>query len=332
MKKLRRFAFIFGAASGTLRGKGHRKRIVEKGESDPAAELWLVGLLLLSAIFAVGFIVVYATGRWPHRTQYEGIALGGSLAFMAAALILVAKRLIVTEELTEEYPEEEHPKEQVEVNQIVRESGSRFTRRKLVGGAATAAGGALGLALVAPALSLGPALDTDELRWSPWKRGTRLVHEDGAPFSASEIEKDTFYTAYPEHEPRSDIAAPVVIVRLDPSELRLPPERKDWAPLGILAYSKICTHAGCALGLYRKPMFPPVEPSPALVCPCHYSTFDVADGGNVLFGPAGRALPQLPLMIDRRGRLRAGGNFSGPVGPSWWGVRKKPAVSPGDNS
>jgi len=121
-------------------------------------------------------------------------------------------------------------------------------------------------------------------------------------------------------------------LRLDPSELRLPPERKDWAPLGILAYSKICTHAGCALGLYRKPMFPPVEPSPALVCPCHYSTFDVADGGNVLFGPAGRALPQLPLMIDRRGRLRAGGNFSGPVGPSWWGVRKKPAVSPGDNS
>jgi ubiquinol-cytochrome c reductase iron-sulfur subunit len=79
-------------------------------------------------------------------------------------------------------------------------------------------------------------------------------------------------------------------------------------------------------------MYPPVEPSPALVCPCHYSTFDVADGGNVLFGPAGRALPQLPLMIDRRGRLRAGGNFSGPVGPSWWGVRKKPAVSPGDNS
>jgi ubiquinol-cytochrome c reductase iron-sulfur subunit len=323
---------MFGAVSGTLRGKGRRKRIVEEGAPDPTAELWLVALLLLSAIFAVGFIVVYATGHWPHRTQYEGIALGGSLAFMAAGLILLSKRLIVTEQLNEDYPDEEHPKEQVEVNQIVRESGSRFTRRRLVGGAATAAGSALGLAFIAPALSLGPALDTDELRWSPWRRGTRLVHEDGAPFRASEIEQNTFYTAFPEHAPRSDIAAPVVIVRLEPNELKLPRKRRNWAPLGIVAYSKICTHAGCAIALYRKPMFDPVEPKPALVCPCHYSTFDPADGGSVLFGPAGRDLPQLPLQIDRQGHLRARGNFSGPVGPSWWGVRKKPAVSPGESS
>jgi ubiquinol-cytochrome c reductase iron-sulfur subunit len=323
---------MFGAVSGTLRGKGRRKRIVEEGAPDPTAELWLVALLLLSAIFAVGFIVVYATGHWPHRTQYEGIALGGSLAFMAAGLILLSKRLIVTEQLNEDYPDEEHPKEQVEVNQIVRESGSRFTRRRLVGGAATAAGSALGLAFIAPALSLGPALDTDELRWSPWRRGTRLVHEDGAPFRASEIEQNTFYTAFPEHAPRSDIAAPVVIVRLEPNELKLPRRRRNWAPLGIVAYSKICTHAGCAIALYRKPMFDPVEPKPALVCPCHYSTFDPADGGSVLFGPAGRDLPQLPLQIDRQGHLRARGNFSGPVGPSWWGVRKKPAVSPGESS
>jgi len=74
-------------------------------------------------------------------------------------------------------------------------------------------------------------------------------------------------------------------------------------------------------GAYRKPTFPLVEEKPALVCPCHYSTFDPGQGGKVLFGPAGRDLPQLPLMIDRKGVLRAGGNFSGPPGPSWWGVR-----------
>jgi ubiquinol-cytochrome c reductase iron-sulfur subunit len=88
-----------------------------------------------------------------------------------------------------------------------------------------------------------------------------------------------------------------------------------------VAYSKICTHAGCAIALYRKPTFRPVEPEPALVCPCHYSTFNPATGASVIFGPAGRPLPQLPLMIDERGDLRAAGNFSGPVGPSWWGVR-----------
>jgi ubiquinol-cytochrome c reductase iron-sulfur subunit len=69
------------------------------------------------------------------------------------------------------------------------------------------------------------------------------------------------------------------------------------------------------------PTFAPVQPRPALVCPCHYSTFDPATGGTVLFGPAGRPLPQLPLSVDQQGFLRAGGTFSGPVGPSWWGVR-----------
>ena len=70
-------------------------------------------------------------------------------------------------------------------------------------------------------------------------------------------------------------------------------------------------------------LFPEAEPKPALVCPCHYSTFDPATGGTVIFGPAGRKLPMLPLRIDGRGYLRAAGNFDGPVGPSWWGVRAR---------
>jgi ubiquinol-cytochrome c reductase iron-sulfur subunit len=107
----------------------------------------------------------------------------------------------------------------------------------------------------------------------------------------------------------------------------LPAARDGWAPDGIVAYSKICTHAGCAIALYRKPTFPATQPGPALVCPCHYSTFDVTNGGAVLFGPAGRPLPQLPLEIDNAGQLRAGGNFSGAVGPSWWGVRNHGARS-----
>ena len=113
-----------------------------------------------------------------------------------------------------------------------------------------------------------------------------------------------------------------MLVRVEEAALKLPPGRASWAPFGILAYSQICTHAGCAVALYRKPTFRPLEPEPALVCPCHYSTFNPATGGTVIFGPAGRPLPQLPLMIDAAGQLRAAGNFSGPVGPSWWAVRK----------
>jgi ubiquinol-cytochrome c reductase iron-sulfur subunit len=75
--------------------------------------------------------------------------------------------------------------------------------------------------------------------------------------------------------------------------------------------------------MYRVPTFAPDEPKPALVCPCHYSTFDPASGGTVQFGPAGRPLPMLPLEIDGKGHLRAKGNFNEAVGPSWWGVRNR---------
>jgi quinol---cytochrome c reductase iron-sulfur subunit len=137
---------------------------------------------------------------------------------------------------------------------------------------------------------------------------------------AREIEESVVYTAYPEGASHEDIAAPVVVVRLPPAELRLPADRRGWAPRGILAYSKICTHAGCAISLYRAPLYAPTTPRPALVCPCHYSTFDPAAAGAVLFGPAGRPLPQLPLRIGPTGELQAAGPFSAGPGPSWWGA------------
>ena len=298
--------------------------IVAPGEPDPRAEALVIVLLLLTALAAALFIVAYALD-W--STQVLGGALGGSLALLAAALIVIAKRLIVTEELPESYPEAGDPGEQEKVARIVRESGSRFTRKRLITGAAVTAGGALGAALVTPAVSLGPMLDTSRLNATRWRRGRRLVDKEGRRYSADDIDTGAFYTAFPEGADPKAIGSPLVIVRLDPASLRLPPGRAGWAPEGIVAYSKICTHAGCAVALYRNPLFEPAEPGKALVCPCHYSTFDVATGGTVLFGPAGRPLPQLPLLIDRRRGLRAAGNFSGPVGPSWWGVRSRPTSS-----
>jgi ubiquinol-cytochrome c reductase iron-sulfur subunit len=270
-------------------------------------------------VCAVAFIAVYSFEHLAHQTQYLGLAIGLAFALLAAACILVARRLVVTEELEEPYPPFEHDADQDALDQIVEESGSRFTRRRLVRLAGAGAAGAVGLALITPALSLGPAFKTQKLKWTPWRRGRRLVGEDGKPLRADEIEEGTFYTAYPEHADRDLIGSPLVVVRVPESELRT---RHDWAPGGIVAFSKICTHAGCAIALYRKPTFAPTQPRPALVCPCHYSTFDPADGGKVIFGPAGRPLPQLPLAIDRNGDLRASARFDEPIGPSWWGVRK----------
>jgi ubiquinol-cytochrome c reductase iron-sulfur subunit len=297
--------------------------IVPPGPQSPRAELAVVILLFVAAAFGVGFIVVYAVGGLSNRTQLQGITLGGAFAVLAVAFITAGKYLVVEEEVEEEYHDPEHPTEQREIEEIVEESGSRLTRKKLLITAGGAAGAAVGLAAITPALTLGPLIDTDELRQTPWKRGLRLIGEDGIPMFADHVEEETFYTAFPEHAKRDLLGAPVVVVRLPPAQLKLPPERAQWAPLGIVAFSKVCTHAGCAIALYRKPTFAPTQPRPALVCPCHYSTFDPARGGEVIFGPAGRPLPQLPLMVGSDGVLRAGGNMSGQVGPGYNTVRSR---------
>ena len=292
--------------------------------ASPVAETVAIGLFFAGAACAVGFVVTYALAPMPHETQWLGLSLGVSLVAIAAALIVTAKKLIVTEQLVEPYTPEEHPHEQALIAELVEEGGQRLTRKRLFKLGIGAAGGTLGLAVLAPALSFGPFFETKYFLGTPWRRGRRLVDEGSRPLRASDIEEKAMYTAFPEGlslEGREELGAAVVLVRLPRTELRLPSKLAGYDAAGIVAYSKICTHAGCAIALYRKPTFAPVEPRPALVCPCHYSTFDPADGGKVLFGPAGRPLPQLPLLIGRDGTLRAAGNFSGPVGPSWWGVR-----------
>jgi len=306
-----------------LRG---RERIVPQGPPDRRAELVVLALLLGSAGCAAGFVAFYALDRLPNQTQLLGASLGLSLVLLAAALVVTAKRLVVSEELEHDYPAEEHVDEQLTIEQIVDESGDRVTRRRLLRLGAGAAGGALGAALITPAVSLGPVFDMDRFYGTPWRRGRRLVDERGRPYRADEIEEDTLYTAFPEGADREELGSSLVVVRLPTSALRLPRENARFDAAGIVAYSKICTHAGCAISLYRAPLFQPVEPRPALVCPCHYSTFDPARAGAVTFGPAGRKLPMLPIYADGRGILRARGNFDEPVGPSWWGVRlRKPS-------
>ncbi|HEV2075279.1 MAG TPA: Rieske 2Fe-2S domain-containing protein [Thermoleophilaceae bacterium] len=330
---MRRLGRWLLALSMLRRGGGDRRehddddRIVSAGDPAPRAELVVVGLLLLAALSAAGFVVVYAFDSFSAQHQLLGITLGLSLAFVAAALILGGKRLIVSEDLEEDYPEPAHPQEEAEVVEIIEESRGGITRKKLLAGAGAAAGGTLGVAALAPALSTGPWFDTDPLYETPWERGRRLVDDRGKPFRAEEIAFDTFYTAFPEGADRGQLGAPLVVVRLVPDAIRLPPDRAGWAPEGILAYSKVCTHAGCAIALYRTPTFSATQPGPALVCPCHYSPFDPGTGGDVKFGPAGRNLPQLPLLIDSAGELRAGGTMSGAVGPSWPGVRLRKGES-----
>jgi ubiquinol-cytochrome c reductase iron-sulfur subunit len=262
--------------------------------------------LLISIGGSLGLAALYIAGG---QAQLEGALLAVSLSGIGAALILWGKRILAGPDDIELREPPSPPGEIERAEAAVEEGGEQIARRRFLIRLLGAAGGALGLALVFPIRSLGPD-PGNTLIDTPWRRGLRLVTEDGEPLQATALETGSLVTVFPEGFVGS-ADAQAVLVRVDASRLRLPAGRDTWTPEGNLCYSKVCTHAGCPVGLY-------VETEHALRCPCHQSTFDVYTGADPISGPAVRPLPQLPLEVDAEGYLVAGGTFSGPVGPSFW--------------
>jgi ubiquinol-cytochrome c reductase iron-sulfur subunit len=288
--------------------------------ATPRREALVVALFAAATLSAAGFVVAFLLEA---STQVLGLTLGGALVFLAGAFGVAGNGLVPQVTAVEPRPRLEHREEHGALEREVRDGGEGISRRGLLTVAGLGAGVTLGAALVVPAASLGPAVG-DSPSNTPWRRGRRLVDEQGEPLRADAVVQGSVVTAFPEGADQRELGSPVVVVRVDPATLDLPRGRAGWAPEGLLAYSKICTHAGCAVTLYRSPLYEPTAGhEPALQCPCHYSTFAVRRGAEVTLGPAGRPLPQLPLAIAADGGLVAGGPLSGPVGPSWWGVRRQ---------
>jgi ubiquinol-cytochrome c reductase iron-sulfur subunit len=262
---------------------------------------------------------VYALGA---DTQWLGLLLGVAFALLATGSVVTGKALVPQEQKEEERQSLDHERDDLDIAVYVQEADEGITRSRLLKSAAGVAGLTVVGTLLVPLASCGPFLDVEQLRRMAWRRGRRLLDAAGRPLRAEEIAVGAMVPAFAEGVDRKRLDASLIVVRLHEGDLRLPRQREGWAPHGILAFSKICTHAGCAVSMFRYPLFSPKVPRPALVCPCHYSTFDPARGGKVIFGPAGRPLPQLPVAVDERGELRAAGGMSGPVGPSWWGVQE----------
>ncbi len=272
------------------------------------------GIALAVAILAgVGLFVVYFSGG---QTQVEGALFGIALGALGVALGIWANHLLDAREVVEERHEltSGPAGRQAFGDALAEEVGPAIGRRSMLLKLLIGAGGALGLALLLPVLSLGPA-PGDTLRVTPWARGKRVVDEEGELVALNQVPEDGFLTVFPEgFEGAAD--AQTLLIHVRPGTLKLPPERLAGVPEGThVAYSKICTHAGCPVGLYR-------AESQTLICPCHQSQFDVADGAKPFFGPAARPLPQLPLGVDEEGILVAQGDFSEPVGPAFWDMNR----------
>lgn len=174
--------------------------------------------------------------------------------------------------------------------------------------------GAVGASLVAAAVVVPAALQAGRaaarLRDTGWGAGIPVVDDQGRRIVASEVVTGSLYTVYPEGRV-GDALAQAVLVGVEPERIRLPEERAPWAPEGLLAYSKLCTHMACPVGLYE-------DQSGTVVCPCHQAVFDLLVGGESLAGPAERPLPQLPVSVHEDGYLIAAGGFSDFVGTGFW--------------
>jgi ubiquinol-cytochrome c reductase iron-sulfur subunit len=319
------------------------------------AERQIATLFGLSAICAVLFVVSYFVfdingGGDGDRVQTVlglgasnvtlGASLGLALLFIGVGLIQWARKLMGDHEIVElRHPARSSDEDRAETLRALdlgaEESG--ITRRPLVRNSLL---GAVGV-LLAPAVvllrDLGPtpnqvakekAYPGAGLEHTVWSSGMRVVRDVvGTPIRPGDLEIGDLVNAEPELVFATDddgepvlegvtlqIAkskGAVVLVRMDPDDNKPASGRKDWAVDGILCYSKICTHVGCPISLYEKKTH-------HLLCPCHQSTFDLADAAKVVFGPAARPLPQLPLMVDDEGYLVAQSDFKEPVGPSYW--------------
>lgn len=260
----------------------------------------LVALALLAAIAGCAlFIAAYAASG---SRLYEGLSIALAAAAFSAAALGWAFWVVPQETVADEvdtYPSSE--RDRASQSGELASDARAISRSRILVGLLVAAAGALIAALAVPLRSLGPATD-DALFHTRWRRGDRLVREDGRAVRLDDLNVDSAVTVFPESAP-GDSQSQTTLIRL--------PQDSPNSIEGYVAYSRICTHAGCPVALYR-------AEAKQLFCPCHQSTFDVTQNGAVVSGPADHALPRLPLQADADGTLRAAGDFPVPVGPGFW--------------
>ncbi|HEY2475277.1 MAG TPA: Rieske 2Fe-2S domain-containing protein [Candidatus Cybelea sp.] len=262
-------------------------------------ERWIAVALLVAIAGSAGFIAAYATngGRLP-----EGLALAVAAAGLCAAAIGWERWILPSEQVTDELETYPSPAgERATQSDEAAAAAREVTRPRALLALLYVALGTFAAALVVPIRSLGPA-PGDALFKTRWHKGARLAREDGSLVHVDDLNVDSAVTIFPEHA-LGDAQSQAMLIRL--------PDGFVQSANGYIAYSKVCTHAGCPVALYR-------AEAKQLLCPCHQSVFDVLAGGAVLSGPADHALPRLPLEIGVDGILRAAGDFPAPVGPGFW--------------
>ena len=274
----------------------------------------LIALILLGGVAGVA---AFGACYWQDLAPWTlGVSLGGGLLLLGIGMTAWGKYLMPKGPFVEERHLAAGTTEERDAMAaaVVQRTGLVFRRRGVLGGLLGAGLGIFGIVSIFPLLrSLGP-LPKNTMELTNWKRGSRLVNQNGRPIHVVDLAIGSITTVFPEgyeNNTQDQAQDQTVLIRVSTEPITTRPGREDWSPAGYIAYSKLCTHLGCPVGLYEQQL-------ELLVCPCHQSMFNVLNGAVPEFGPAPRALPQLPLMVDSRGYLRAADGYDQAVGPGFW--------------
>jgi ubiquinol-cytochrome c reductase iron-sulfur subunit len=272
-------------------------------------ELASAASFVVAMLASIALAVVYWQGGQP---QAEGVLLALALGGIGVGIVLWAKHFMPDDEVTEERGPLVSGEADVAAFTADFAAGqSSLTSRRVLVATAGGACAALGVAVLFPIRSLGPRPGRG-LKETPYRNAPiRVVTNEGEALRPEDLPVDGFVTVWPEGHTDAADASTLLIHFRDSQDFQPAPGREDWTVENIVAYSKLCTHVGCPVGLYQAELG-------LLLCPCHQSTFDVLEHARPIFGPAARSLPQLPLGTDSQGYLIATADFSGPVGPGFW--------------
>ncbi|WP_125777350.1 ubiquinol-cytochrome c reductase iron-sulfur subunit [Antribacter gilvus] len=310
----------------------HRHRLTDTDpQANKRAERTVTLLFVLSILGTVGTLVAYVmvppeggTSGVRLSTLLLGLGLTVSLLGIGIAGIHWAKTLMGDHEMIQERhvtrsSDEARTGAVADLKEGAADSG--IGRRGVLKGAVLSALALFPLTIAVPLIgSVGGDWKVSKFKHTLWEKGMRLaIDPSGRPIRAADVTVGSVFHVIPDvteeyresHEWITEKSkAVVLLVRLDPQDIKSE-QGEGWSYDGIVAFSKICTHVGCPVALYE-------QQTHHLLCPCHQSTFDVADSAKVVFGPANRPLPQLPITVDDEGYLVAQDGFAEPVGPSYW--------------
>lgn len=296
------------------------------------AERLVAACFGLATLAGLGFIAsyyifqVHQVQLVQHSNLALGLTMGLAFLFLGVGAVIWVRRLMPWVELTEARKPLRSSSEEREAFAKTFADGaeaSQFTKRPIVRRSLIAATIPVAVAPILLLRDLGP-LPRKTLDHTVWRPGLRLLNYGAnTPIRPGDFSSPggmiTVVPAGYQEDFNALAKAAVIIIKFAPGQVEYTTKNgpvpgkvvQNWTVDNIVAYSKICTHVGCPAALYE-------QTTHHILCPCHQSTFDAARGAKVIFGPATRALPQLPMTVDSHGYLVARHDFTEPVGPSFW--------------